>query len=109
MTTQSEFVTEKEKKEVTKTVSKKDLAKVTFDIKPEDIETNLDELEKTIRALNLSGTTWLGSEKIDICYGLQKIRIVAQYNTKLIDADTIQDELNKLQNISSIDLFAVTL
>jgi Translation elongation factor EF-1beta len=79
---------------------------LTLDIKPTDTDVNLEELESRIRRINLEGLKWLGSENIDVAYGIKKIRIVCQLVDNLIDPDTICDEISKDGAVQSADVFA---
>eukprot|EP00457_Paulinella_chromatophora_P010879 gb/GEZN01010998.1/.p1 GENE.gb/GEZN01010998.1/~~gb/GEZN01010998.1/.p1 ORF type:complete len:220 (+),score=76.21 gb/GEZN01010998.1/:24-683(+) len=79
---------------------------LTLDIKPYDSETDMREVEKKVRAINLEGCKWLGGQLIDVAYGVKKLRIMCQLVDVLINPDTIREAVEKLDEVQSTDIFA---
>jgi len=79
---------------------------LTLDIKPTGTEVDLKDLEKRVRAIQLEGMKWLGSDHIDVAYGVKKIRILCQLVDVLINPDTIREEIEKDEDVQSTDIFA---
>lgn len=48
---------------------------VTLDVKPWDDETNMEELEKAVRAVEQPGLLWGASKLVPIGYGIKKLQI----------------------------------
>ena len=46
-----------------------------FDVKPLGDDTDLNEMEKVVRAITLDGLTWGPSKFVDIAYGVKKLQI----------------------------------
>jgi len=82
---------------------------LTLDIKPTGTEVDLKELEKLVRAIQLEGLKWLGSDHVDVAYGVKKIRILCQLVDVLINPDTIREEIEKLEDVQSTDIVAFTM
>jgi elongation factor 1-beta len=79
---------------------------LTLDIKPTGTDVDLKELEKRVRSITLEGLKWLGSDHIDVAYGVKKIRILCQLVDVLINPDTIREEIEKDEDVQSTDIFA---
>lgn len=89
--------------------AKKERNNVLIDINPESDETDLVQLENSIRELKLDDVEWLGAQQIPIAYTLKKLRFVVKYNGKTTDADTIQEEIEKVEGVKSVDFVAAAL
>lgn len=48
---------------------------VTFEVKPWDDETDMAELEKSVRAIEMEGLVWGASKLVPIGYGIKKLQI----------------------------------
>lgn len=79
---------------------------ITLDIKPIGTEVDLDELEKQIRKIEMPGVKWLAATKLDIAYGIKKIRMMAQLADVLTDPDSITEEIGKFEDVQSTDIVA---
>lgn len=79
---------------------------VIWDIKPEDDETNMDELEKGVRAIKMEGLEWQASERVPVAYGIVKLRIIAQIVDDLVPTDDLQENIEQIQGVQSSDIFA---
>lgn len=51
---------------------------LTIDIKPEDSETDMNEVMANVKAIELDGLKWLGGQLIDVAYGIKKLRQMCQ-------------------------------
>jgi len=70
---------------------------LVFEIKPYDINTNLDNLEKLVRNIQMDGLEWAkASKKIPIAFGLQKLQIGAIIIDDLISTDDIIEKIEIL-------------
>lgn len=82
---------------------------LTLDIKPTDTDVNLGALETRVRGLPLRGVKWLGSQLIDVAYGIQLIRILCQIEDDLIDPDTIREAIEQDDAVQSTDVMSFTM
>jgi elongation factor 1-beta len=54
---------------------------VTLEVKPWDDETNMEELEKGVRAIQQEGLVWGSSKLVAIGYGIKKLQITLVIGT----------------------------
>jgi translation elongation factor EF-1beta len=80
---------------------------LTLDVKPYDTETDMAELEKKIRTIEIEGLKWLGGTLIDVAYGIKKLRIMCQLVDVLVNPDSVREEIEKFEEeVQSTDVFA---
>lgn len=48
---------------------------MTFEVKPWDDETDMVELEKSVRSVEMEGLVWGASKLVPIGYGIKKLQI----------------------------------
>jgi len=78
-----------------------------LDVKPEDSETNLDELEATIkREVQQEGLLWGATQRVPVAYGIQKLRMLAVVVDDLVSTDDVQEEIESLEGVQSTDIHA---
>lgn len=61
---------------------------VVLDVKPEGSETDLDELEKKVREIAIEGLEWKASERVNVGYGIKKLRIMCYIVDALVSPDS---------------------
>jgi len=104
----------KKNKEVTEKVQARQAAKkgdaksnVTLDVKPEEAETDMDDLKARVIAIEMDGLKWLGGQFIPVAYGIRKLRIMCQItDEKISSPDIIVEEVEALEGCQSCDIFA---
>jgi elongation factor 1-beta len=79
---------------------------LTLDIKPYDSETDMKEVEKLVRGIELEGLKWLGGQLLDVAYGVKKLRIMCQMVDVLCSPDTVREKVEELEDVQSTDVFA---
>jgi len=87
---------------------KKELARSTLilDVKPLGDDTDLKELEKRVRAIEMEGLRWAGSEQVPIAFGLKKLRIISVIVDDLISTDALREQIEAFEDCQSTDIFA---
>lgn len=85
--------------------SKKSLkSNVILDIKPWDDETNMAEMEKEVRAINMDGLIWGSCELIEIGYGIKKLRMSTCITDDLVGLYDLEDNIAALEDyVQSVD------
>jgi len=99
---------EEARKEKARAAGKK-AAKSTLilDIKPEDDETNLDNLEASIRKECVpEGLLWGECQRIPIAFGIKKLRMIAVVIDDLVSTDDLQESIEALDGVQSTDIHA---
>uniref|UniRef100_A0A7S2ZXP8 Translation elongation factor EF1B beta/delta subunit guanine nucleotide exchange domain-containing protein n=1 Tax=Rhodosorus marinus TaxID=101924 RepID=A0A7S2ZXP8_9RHOD len=83
-------------------------SQIIFDIKPWDDETNLDEMEKSVREIDIDGATWGAAKKVAIGYGIQKIQIICTIlDNKVPSTEIIEERIVELEDyVQSVDVAA---
>lgn len=69
---------------------------VLLDVKPWDDETDLKELEKKVRTIELDGLLWGASKLIAIGYGISKLQILCTVEDEKVSVDA--DLVEKIQD-----------
>jgi elongation factor 1-beta len=80
---------------------------LVLDVKPWDDETDLVEMERLVRSVQIEGLTWGASKLVEIAYGLKKLQIMATIVDDLVSVDDVQDQIQAFEdNIQSTDIAA---
>lgn len=81
---------------------------VTFDIKPWEAETDLDELEKLVRGIEMDGLTWaVKATREKIAFGVCKIRINATVEDAKVSTDDLAEKIQDFEDyVQSVDIVA---
>jgi len=87
---------------------KKVIAKSTLvlDVKPQDSETDLGEMEKKIRSIQQEGLLWGACDRKPVAYGIYELRIVAVVVDDLVSTDSIQEQIESFPEVQSTDIHA---
>ncbi|TFK36579.1 EF-1 guanine nucleotide exchange domain-containing protein [Crucibulum laeve] len=68
---------------------------VTMDIKPWDDETDMAELERRVRAIEIDGLVWGGGKLVPIGYGIKKLQINIVIEDEKVSTDELQERIAK--------------
>jgi elongation factor 1-beta len=80
---------------------------VILDIKPWGLETDMKELEAQVRAIEMEGLRWAGSQMEKVAYGIQMLRINAVVADDLVSIDELQEKIQDLEEyVQSSDIYA---
>ncbi|KAL7005846.1 Translation elongation factor 1 beta [Cystobasidiomycetes sp. EMM_F5] len=66
---------------------------VTLDVKPWDDETDMAELEKSVRSIEKDGLVWGLSKLVAIGYGVKKLQITLVIEDEKISLDELQEQI----------------
>ncbi|KAL5262652.1 hypothetical protein ACHWQZ_G008149 [Mnemiopsis leidyi] len=78
---------------------------VVLDIKPWDDETDLQEMEKAVRAIKMDGLTWGDSKLVEIGFGIKKLRISTCIIDELVGLYDLEDNITELEDyVQSVDI-----
>lgn len=83
---------------------------VVLDVKPYGSDTDLAELEKMIREIQMEGLEWKASETPEMAFGVKKLRIMCYIvdNLVSIDADVIPKIEDMEDHVQSVDIHSFT-
>jgi len=80
---------------------------VILDVKPWDDETDLDEMEKLVKGIEMDGLLWGASKKVPIGYGISKLQIVCTVEDEKVSVDDLQDKIQAFDElVQSVDVVA---
>ncbi|KAF9937333.1 Translation elongation factor 1 beta [Mortierella alpina] len=80
----------------------------TLDVKPWDDETDMVELEKLVRAIEMDGLLWGQSKLVAIGYGIKKLQINCVIEDELVSLDVLEEKiLDNSDYVQSMDMAAM--
>jgi elongation factor 1-beta len=78
-----------------------------LDVKPLGSDTDMKELEATVRKIEMEGLRWAGSELVPIGYGIKKLRIISVIVDDLVSTDVLREKIEAMEElVQSTDIFA---
>ncbi|KAL4886536.1 hypothetical protein BJY04DRAFT_177843 [Aspergillus karnatakaensis] len=81
---------------------------VTMEVKPWDDETNLQELEANVRAIEKDGLVWGASKLVAVGFGIKKLQINLVVEDEKISIDELQQEIEEDEDhVQSTDVVAM--
>ncbi|KAJ5963693.1 Elongation factor 1-beta [Penicillium vulpinum] len=81
---------------------------VTLDVKPWDDETNMEELEANVRAIEVEGLVWGGSQLVDIGFGIKKLQINLVVEDDKVSLDALYAQIEEDEDhVQSTDVAAM--
>ncbi|CAB3369955.1 Hypothetical predicted protein [Cloeon dipterum] len=66
---------------------------VILDVKPWDDETDMLELEKAVRSIEMDGLLWGASKKVPLAYGIHKLQISAVIEDEKVSVDLLTEQI----------------
>ena len=76
---------------------------VTLEVKPWDDETDMAELEKSVRSIEQEGLVWGASTLVAIGYGIKKLQITLVIGTQLrMESGTVTNDLQRTNSSRSM-------
>lgn len=91
------------KKQAPKVVAKSSLV---IDVKVWDDETDLNEVEKSVRKIEKDGLLWGASKKVPLAYGLFKLQIGCVVEDEKVSVDDLTEQIEQLDLVQSTDIAA---
>ncbi|KAK3068283.1 hypothetical protein LTR53_014280 [Teratosphaeriaceae sp. CCFEE 6253] len=81
---------------------------VTMDVKPWDDETDMKELEASVRSIEKDGLTWGGSKLVAVGYGIKKLQINLVVEDEKVSTSDLQEEIEGFEDfVQSSDIVAM--
>ncbi|GFU94778.1 elongation factor 1-beta [Trichonephila clavipes] len=80
---------------------------VVLDIKPWSDETDMKEIEITVRKIAMDGLTWGASKLVPLAYGIRKLQIIAIVEDDKVSVDGLQESIEEIEDlVQSVDIAA---
>ncbi|KAL1980918.1 hypothetical protein VTN96DRAFT_3338 [Rasamsonia emersonii] len=81
---------------------------VTLEVKPWDDETNLEEMEANVRAIEKDGLVWGASKLVAVGYGIKKLQINLVVEDEKVSLDELQQQIEEDEDhVQSTDIAAM--
>ncbi|KAJ5217786.1 Elongation factor 1-beta [Penicillium citrinum] len=81
---------------------------VTLEVKPWDDETNLEELEANVRAIEMDGLVWGASKFVAVGFGIKKLQINLVVEDEKVSTDELQAQIEEDEDhVQSTDVAAM--
>ncbi|KAJ5135691.1 uncharacterized protein N7515_004969 [Penicillium bovifimosum] len=81
---------------------------VTMEVKPWDDETNLEELEANVRAIEWDGLVWGASKWVPLAFGIKKLQINLVVEDEKVSTDELQATIEEDEDhVQSTDIAAM--
>ncbi|KAG7087746.1 translation elongation factor EF-1 beta subunit (eEF1B) [Marasmius oreades] len=81
---------------------------VTLEVKPWDDETNMEELEQAVRAIEQDGLVWGASKLVPIGYGIRKLQLTLVVEDEKVSMDELQEKIQEIEDyVQSTDIAAM--
>lgn len=78
---------------------------VLIDVKPWDDTTNLAEMEKAVRAIQMDGLLWGASQLVPIGYGIRKLQISCVIEDEKVGTDLLEEAITGIEDyVQSMDI-----
>jgi len=80
---------------------------IILDVKPWDDETDMDEIERRVRAIEADGLLWGASKFVPLAYGIRKLQISCVVEDDKVGTDFLEEEITKHEDlVQSVDIAA---
>jgi elongation factor 1-beta len=76
-------------------------------VKPWDDETDMAELEKHVRSVEMDGLLWGVSKLVPLAYGIKKLQIVMVIEDDKVSVEELTEKLEEFEDfVQSVDVAA---
>nr|CAI5827546.1 unnamed protein product [Callosobruchus analis] len=80
---------------------------IVLDVKPWDDETDMKELEKATRSIEMDGLVWGASKLVPVGYGINKLQIMCVVEDAKVSVDELVEKIQEFEDfVQSVDIAA---
>merc|ERR1719369_480344 len=80
---------------------------IILDVKPWDDETDMIEVERLVRGIEMDGLLWGNSKLVPLAYGIKKLQISCVVEDEKVGSDILDEEIEKFEDlVQSVDIAA---
>ena len=81
---------------------------VLLDVKPWDDETDLDEMLKAVKSIQMDGLLWGANKRVPVGYGINKLQIMCVVEDAKVSIDELQEKISEFEDfVQSVDVAAM--
>jgi len=78
---------------------------IVLDVKPWDDETNMEELERNVRSIELDGLLWGASRLVPLAYTIKKLQITCVVEDDKVGTDILEERIMDFSDqVQSVDI-----
>ncbi|CAF0962366.1 unnamed protein product [Rotaria sordida] len=78
---------------------------IVLDVKPWDDETNMEELERNVRSIELDGLLWGASRLVPLAYTIKKLQISCVVEDDKVGTDILEERIMEFEDqVQSVDI-----
>ena len=80
---------------------------ILLDVKPWDDETDMKEMEKLVRTIEMDGLLWGASKLVPVGYGINKLQIMCVIEDDKVSVDLLTEKIQENEDfVQSVDIAA---
>ncbi|XP_043475351.1 elongation factor 1-beta' [Leptopilina heterotoma] len=80
---------------------------IVIDVKPWGDETNMEEMEKAVRSIEMDGLIWGASKFVPVGYGIRKLQIMCVVEDDKVSVDLLVEQIQDFEDyVQSVDIAA---
>ncbi|KYN18015.1 Elongation factor 1-delta [Trachymyrmex cornetzi] len=80
---------------------------IVLDVKPWDDETNMQEMEKEVRKIEIDGLLWGASKLMPLAFGIHKLQISCVVEDDKVSVDWLMEKIQNIEEyVQSVDIAA---
>ncbi|UXI20754.1 hypothetical protein NH340_JMT06697 [Sarcoptes scabiei] len=80
---------------------------VVLDVKPWDDETDMEEMQKLVRSIEMDGLVWGAAKLVPLAFGIKKLQIVCVIEDEKVSVEELQEKLCEFEDhVQSVDIAA---
>ncbi|XP_039756007.1 elongation factor 1-beta' [Pararge aegeria] len=80
---------------------------ILLDVKPWDDETDMNEMEKQVRTIEMEGLLWGASKFVPVGYGIKKLQIMCVIEDDKVSVDLLTEKIQEFEDfVQSVDIAA---
>ncbi|XP_059048653.1 elongation factor 1-beta' [Achroia grisella] len=80
---------------------------IILDVKPWDDETDMKEMEKQVRTIEMEGLLWGASKLVPVGYGINKLQIMCVIEDDKVSVDLLTEQIQEFEDfVQSVDIAA---
>ncbi|XP_046969803.1 elongation factor 1-beta' [Vanessa cardui] len=80
---------------------------IILDVKPWDDETDMGEMEKQVRTIEMDGLLWGASKLVPVGYGINKLQIMCVIEDDKVSVDLLTEKIQDFEDfVQSVDIAA---
>ncbi|KAJ8683643.1 hypothetical protein QAD02_019435 [Eretmocerus hayati] len=80
---------------------------IVIDVKPWDDETNMGDMEKVVRSIEMDGLVWGASKLVPVGYGIKKLQVMCVVEDDKVSVDELVEKIQDFEDlVQSVDIAA---